>query len=76
MSEAEREARRKKIKALEASLFDSNSTAGVLTAGLPELQKVGEYENSFGFAEKKAKKKSAGLPALKNRAKKIFFPAL
>ncbi len=72
-SEAEKEARRQKIKQLEASLF--GGTQDSVTTGLPELQRVDEYSAQFGLAERtKPRRKESALPNLKKQAKKIFFP--
>ena len=61
--EAAKEARRRKIRQLEASLFGQQEKdfSDVIT-GLPELQKVDEYSSRFGQAEQR--KKSA-LPTLR-----------
>ena len=70
-SEAVKEARRKKIKQLEASLF--NGQENDVVTGLPELQRVNEYSTKYGHAERK----KTSLPSLKKQAKevkKIFFP--
>ena len=66
-----REARRKKIQELEASLFGGeNGTNRNVITGLPELQNVNEYSQGFGQAEKR---KTSALPTLKKEAVKKFF---
>ena len=67
-----KEARRRKLRQLEASLFtqDPGLDSSVIT-GLPELQRVDEYADRFGQAEKK--KKGSALPALKVGFKMVRF---
>ncbi len=71
--EAAKEARRRKIRQLEASLFDQGSS---LVTGLPELQRVDEYTAQYGLAErtKAVQGPLKGLPALKKNAKRVFLP--
>ncbi len=68
---AAKEARRRKIKQLEASLFGGDA-ANKGTTGLPELQRVGEYSAQYGLAERR--KKESALPSIRKTAKKMFFP--
>ena len=72
-----KEARRQKIKQLEASLFGGNvpTQSREMVTGLPDLQRVDEYSVRYGLAEQR--KKSSALPSLKKQAKKLFgcFPA-
>ena len=64
-SAAVKAARKKKIRQLEASLFGGVGGSDV-TTGLPELQRVGEYNSTFNTAERRSKASSgSGLPALK-----------
>ena len=74
-SEETKEARRRKIKQLEASLFGGGgpTQAREMVTGLPDLQRVDEYAARYALAEQQ-KKKSSGLPSLKKQAKKLFFP--
>ena len=58
-----KEARRRKIRQLEASLFGATGIAGdEATTGLPELQRVNEYAAQFGHAEQR--KNKTNLPSL------------
>ena len=81
-SAAVKAARKKKIRQLEASLFGGGGSDGV-TTGLPELQRVDEYNSQFNTADRRNKPAAAaagsGLPALKrapvDRRKKFFASA-
>ena len=79
-SSAVKAARKKKIRQLEASLFGGGGGDGV-TTGLPELQRVDEYNSHFNTADQRNKSAAAGsgLPALKrapvDRGKKFFATA-
>ena len=67
-SAAVKAARKKKIRQLEASLFGGGGGGSDVMTGLPELQRVDEYNSTFNTAERRSKPSSgsgSGLPALK-----------
>ena len=72
-TEAAKEARKKKIKELEASLFGSKNNAEdwIEKTDLPTLQNVDEFSAKFNMAE--TKKPLTALPRLKPKSKKNFL---
>ena len=72
-TEAAKEARKKKIKELEASLFgNSKNNADIGKTDLPTLQNVDEFSAKFNMAEM-TKKPLTALPRLKPKSKKNFL---
>ena len=72
-TEAAKEARKKKIKELEASLFgNSKNNADIGKTDLPTLQNVDEFSAKFNMAEM-TKKPLTALPRLKPKSKTNFL---
>ena len=66
-----KEARKKKIKELEASLFGKSTEDWINKTDLPTLQNVDEFSAKFNMAE--TKKPLTSLPKLKPKSKKNFL---